>query len=188
MPCLHTINIYKHPAQARRRYCPTFGKCWPRDPLRTWFERGKGVDKWWRRLVEVTSFSKEKYGKQRLCFASANWFLVPAFLLSFPSLFEWEQQHKSVHIMKVMKERKGLCNLTILLSNLTWAGSPLTLHACLHQDTVRTQRSSGCRGSFLWSLPVPKSKPDSSGLSVWVLTRWWDLFWGTVPSLYGSEL
>lgn len=79
-------------------------------------------------------------------------------------------------------------HLTILPANLAWAGSPLTLHACLHQDTVRAQRSSGCRGSFLWPLPVPKSKPDPSGLCAWVLARWWDLFWGTVPNLYGSEL
>lgn len=58
----------------------------------------------------------------------------------------------------------------------------------LHQDIVRAQRSSGCQGSFLQPLSVPKSKPDPSGLCIWVLTRWWDLLGGTVPSVYRSEL
>lgn len=84
IPWVHTI--YSHPAKAQRiRYCPT---PWETETLAQWFlrtelGRGREMDKWWRALIEVTSFSKEKYVRQRLCFASINWSLLPAFLLCF---------------------------------------------------------------------------------------------------------
>lgn len=122
--------------------------------------------------------------RQTLCFASVNWSLVPASLLSSPSLFQWKQQHDAAHITRIKTER-GQCCWYLPCSG---PGSFLTFHACPHQDAIRAQRSSQCRGSFLQPHPVPKLKPDPSYLCILHFGYMVGSLQGTVPSLYGSEL
>lgn len=85
-------------------------------------------------MVKRTSlsfFSKEKHMRQRLCFSSVNLSLVPAFLLLFSSLFEWEQQHKSVHIVRRReKGPEGLFVVPCYLPIIPGPGSSLLIHAC----------------------------------------------------------
>lgn len=44
-----------------------------------------------------------------LCFASVSWSLVPASLLSFPSWFQWKQQHNAAHVTRIKTERGQCC-------------------------------------------------------------------------------